>query len=94
MLTNFEIMPKPAESRTEDHPWPYWPFVLKTSSSHEEGIHREWSILTKEFVGDKNGKLKGLKTVEVSWKKNSRRKDQNLLKRKGVKKNGPATLLC
>ena len=47
-------MPKPAEGRTEEHPWPYWPFKLKASSSHKEGIHREWSILTKEFVGDKS----------------------------------------
>ena len=41
----------------------------KTSSSHEEGSHREWSILTKEFIGDGKGNLKGLKTVEVEWKK-------------------------
>ena len=68
-VTNFEIMPKPADGRTEDNPWPYWPFKLKTSSSHEEGSHREWSILTKEFVGDGKGNLIGLKTVEVEWKK-------------------------
>lgn len=68
-VTNFEIMPKPAEARTDENPWPYWPFKLKTSSSHEEGSHREWSILTKEFVGDKKGNLIGLKTVEVQWKK-------------------------
>ena len=57
-VTNFEIMPKPAEGRTEEHPWPYWPFKLKTSSSHEEGSHREWSILTKEFIGDEKGRVK------------------------------------
>jgi glutamate synthase (NADPH/NADH) small chain len=68
-VTNFEIMPKPSDERTEENPWPYWPFKLKTSSSHEEGSHREWSILTKEFVGDGNGNLKGLKTVEVEWEK-------------------------
>ncbi len=68
-VTNFEIMPKPADGRTEDNPWPYWPFKLKTSSSHEEGSHREWSILTKEFIGDGKGNIKGLKTVEVAWKK-------------------------
>ncbi len=68
-VTNFEIMPKPADGRTEDNPWPYWPFKLKTSSSHEEGSHREWSILTKEFIGDEKGNLIGLKTVEVEWKK-------------------------
>ena len=68
-VTNFEIMPKPATGRTDENPWPYWPFKLKTSSSHEEGSHREWSILTKSFVGDDNGNLKGLITVEVEWKK-------------------------
>ena len=62
-------MPKPANGRTDENPWPYWPFKLKTSSSHEEGSHREWSILTKEFVGDGKGNLKALKTVEVEWKK-------------------------
>lgn len=66
-VTNFEIMPKPSSERSEEHPWPYWPFKLKTTSSHEEGIHREWSILTKEFIGDSNGKVKSLKTVEVEW---------------------------
>ena len=67
-VTNFEIMPKPADGRTDENPWPYWPFKLKTSSSHEEGSHREWSILTKEFIGDRKGNLNALKTVEVEWK--------------------------
>jgi glutamate synthase (NADPH/NADH) small chain len=66
-VTNFEIMSKPSSSRTDENPWPYWPFKLKTTSSHEEGIQREWSILTKEFIGDKNGNVTGLKTVEVEW---------------------------
>ena len=66
-VTNFEIMSKPNENRTDENPWPYWPFKLKTTSSHDEGIHREWSILTKEFIGDENGKVKSLKTIEVEW---------------------------
>jgi glutamate synthase (NADPH/NADH) small chain len=66
-VTNFEIMSKPSENRTDENPWPYWPFKLKTTSSHNEGIHREWSILTKEFIGDENGKVKSLKTIEVEW---------------------------
>src|SRR5690606_20820196 len=68
-VTNFEIMPMPSATRTEDHPWPFWPFTLKTTSSHEEGANRNWSILTKEFVKDKDGNLKGLKTVNVEWVK-------------------------
>ena len=90
-VTNFELMSKPAEGRTEEHPWPYWPFKLKTSSSHEEGIHREWSILTKEFVGDKSGKLVGLKTVEVKWKKIPGERPQ-LIEKKGSEKEWPCDL--
>ena len=75
-VTNFEIMPKPSKERSEENPWPYWPFKLKTTSSHEEGIHREWSILTKEFVADKMGNVKSLKTVEVEWIKNEGQRPQ------------------
>ena len=73
-ITNFEIMPKPSKYRTNDYPWPFWPFKLKTSSSHKEGSKRKWSILTKEFIGDKNGNLKSLKTIEIEWKKTSGQK--------------------
>ena len=70
-VTNFEIMPKPSKFRTSEHPWPYWPFTLSTSSSHKEGVHRNWSIMTKEFIGDRNGQVTQLKTVEVVWEKDS-----------------------
>ena len=90
-VTNFEIMPKPADGRTEDNPWPYWPFKLKTSSSHEEGSHREWSILTKEFIGDGKGNIKGLKTVEVAWKKIPGERPQ-LIEREGSLKEWPCDL--
>ena len=66
-VTNFEIMPMPSENRTEASPWPYWPFTLKTTSSHEEGVERNWSISTREFIKDDSGSLKALKTVEVEW---------------------------
>lgn len=66
-VTNFEIMPLPPENRSTENPWPYWPFTLKTSSSHEEGVERNWSIQTKEFIKDDSGKLKALKTVQVEW---------------------------
>lgn len=90
-VTNFEIMPKPADGRTEENPWPYWPFKLKTSSSHEEGSHREWSILTKEFIGDKDGNLKGLKTVEVTWKKIPGQRPQ-LIEKEGSEKEWPCEM--
>ncbi|HKP32410.1 MAG TPA: glutamate synthase subunit beta [Chitinophagaceae bacterium] len=67
-ITQFELLPKPPGARTEFMPWPTYPMVLKTSSSHEEGCEREWSIATKEFVGDENGNLKALKIVNLEWK--------------------------
>ncbi|WP_130735777.1 glutamate synthase subunit beta [Flavobacterium sp. J27] len=66
-VINFEILNKPSEGRPAHQPWPYWPMKLKTTSSHEEGAERFFSISTKEFMGDKEGNLIGLKTVEVEW---------------------------
>jgi glutamate synthase (NADPH/NADH) small chain len=57
----------PPEEEDKPLTWPYWPYKLRTSSSHEEGCQREFAIATKEFVGEK-GKLTGLKTVRVEWK--------------------------
>ena len=66
-VTNFEILGKPTKDRPEHQPWPYYPMRLKTTSSHQEGVERFFSISTKEFMGDKDGNLTGLKTVEVEW---------------------------
>lgn len=68
-VLNFEIMGKATAERPEDQPWPFWPMRLRTSSSHKEGAERFFSISTKEFIGDKNGNLKGLITVNVEWEK-------------------------
>ena len=66
-VTNFEILSKPTEGRPAHQPWPYWPMKLRTSSSHKEGVERFFSISTKEFLGDGEGNLRGLRTVEVEW---------------------------
>lgn len=66
-VTQLELLPKPPGERTPYMPWPTYPMVLKTSSSHEEGAIRQWAIGTKEFVGDENGNLKGLKIVALEW---------------------------
>lgn len=66
-VSNFEILGKPSTQRTQEQPWPFWPMRLRMSSSHLEGADRFFSISTKKFVGDKNGKLKSLVTVEVEW---------------------------
>jgi glutamate synthase (NADPH) small chain len=67
-VTQFELLPKPPKNRTEFMPWPTYPMILKTSSSHEEGVDRKWAIATKEFIGDGNGNLKALKVVDLEWK--------------------------
>ncbi len=67
-VTQFELMPKPADSRTPFMPWPTYPMVLKTTSSHEEGADRHWAIATKEFIGDGKGNLKAIKVVDLEWK--------------------------
>lgn len=67
-VTQIEIMPKPAEQRAENNPWPYWPNVLRTSSSHMEGCERRWSLSTKRFIGE-NGVLKQAVLVGVEWTK-------------------------
>jgi glutamate synthase (NADPH) small chain len=67
-ITQFELLPKPPESRTPFMPWPTYPMVLKTSSSHEEGVQRHWAIATKEFIGDEEGNLKALRIVDLEWK--------------------------
>lgn len=66
-VTQFELMPKPADARTPFMPWPTYPMVLKTSSSQEEGCERQWAITTKEFMSDENGNLKGLKIADLQW---------------------------
>ncbi|MCU0321715.1 MAG: glutamate synthase subunit beta [Chitinophagaceae bacterium] len=67
-VTQFELLPKPPENRTPHMPWPSFPMVLKTTTSHEEGVQRQWAVATKEFIGDDNGKLKALKIVDLEWK--------------------------
>ncbi len=68
-ITQFELMPKPPESKNPSTPWPNWPMILRTSTSHEEGATRQWAIVSKEFIGDANGNLSGLKIAEMGWTK-------------------------
>lgn len=67
-VTQIEIMPRPPKERTDAMPWPNWPMILRTSTSHEEGCERQWSIVTKEFLGDAQGNLTGIKISEVEVK--------------------------
>ncbi len=65
-VTNFELLPMPPD--VERNPvWPYWPTRLRTSSSHEEGVARDWSVASKRFIGE-NGLVKALEAVRLEWK--------------------------
>ena len=66
-VTQFELMPQPPEEENKPLVWPYWPTKLRTSSSHDEGCDRDWSVATKRFEG-KNGKLEKLICVRLEWK--------------------------
>lgn len=68
-VTQIEIMPKPPVGHNPATPWPNWPVILKTTSSHEEGCTRRWNINTLEFLGE-NGKVTGVKVQEIEWKPN------------------------
>jgi len=66
-VTQLELLPKPPESPDKLLVWPNWPTKLRTSTSHEEGCERKWAVSTSEFVGA-DGKVTGLRGVEVDWK--------------------------
>jgi len=66
-----EILPKPPETRPESTPWPTWPNVLRTSTSHKEGCVREWSVLTKRFEG-RDGRVRAVECCRVEWTKGDR----------------------
>src|SRR5205085_532873 len=65
-VSQFELLPMPPD--VERNPvWPYWPTRLRTSSSHEAGVQRDWSVATKEFIGEA-GRVKALRAVRLEWK--------------------------
>lgn len=67
-VVNFEIMPRPPDEPSTTTPWPLWPLMLRTSSSHEEGVDRDFAVSTVRFVGDDAGRVRGLDCVKVELK--------------------------
>jgi glutamate synthase (NADPH) small chain len=66
-VSQFELMPQPPKQENRPLTWPNWPLKMRTSSSHEEGCQRDWSVATKSFIGE-GGKVTGLKAVRLDWK--------------------------
>jgi glutamate synthase (NADPH) small chain len=78
----FELMPQPLKERAVDNPWPNWAFILRTSSSQEEGCIRDYSIMTKHFSGE-NGQLKKLHAVRLQWSKDPANGQMKMSEMKG-----------
>jgi NADPH-dependent glutamate synthase beta subunit-like oxidoreductase len=66
-ITQVEILPEPPRERAGDNPWPYWPQILRTGSSHDEGCTRQWGVSTKEILGGADGRVRALLCVRVFW---------------------------
>lgn len=91
-ITQIELLGQPPLQRSEDNPWPHWPLILRTSSSHEEGCERDWAVLTKEFMGDEQGNLKALKIVKVEWSIPAPGERSTLIEVAGTEKDLPCEL--
>jgi glutamate synthase (NADPH/NADH) small chain len=67
-ITQFELLPQPPDEEDKPLVWPNWPIKLRTSTSHEEGVNRDWSVTTKRFEGS-NGKVEKLVAARVEWRR-------------------------
>lgn len=90
-VTQIEIMPIPPNQRDPDS-WPNWPMMLRTSTSHVEGCVREWALLTEEFLGDENGQLRAVRTVQIQWGKDEAGNNR-FIKVAGTEREWPCELL-
>ncbi len=90
-ITQFELLPTPPEERPPHQPWPYMPMVLTTTTSHEEGADRHWSLLTKAFEGS-GGRVERLRTVRVEFSTNGTGRP-GFLEVPGTERDWPADLV-
>jgi glutamate synthase (NADPH) small chain len=91
-VTQFELLPKPPADRNNLMPWPSYPMVLKTTSSHEEGCERHWAVATKAFIGDGNGNLKAVRLVDLEWKASEDGRPARFEERAGSERDIPCEL--
>jgi glutamate synthase (NADPH/NADH) small chain len=91
-VTQFELLPKPPESRATYMPWPTYPMLLKTTTSHEEGVSRIWEVATKAFIGDEKGNLKALQIVDLEWTSTSDGRPAKFTEKEGSIREIPCEL--
>jgi glutamate synthase (NADPH/NADH) small chain len=82
-VTQFELLPKPPDARASYMPWPTYPMLLKTTTSHEEGVERIWEVATKAFIGDDHGNLKALQIVDLEWSSSADGKPASFKEKEG-----------
>ncbi|MFN7572148.1 MAG: glutamate synthase subunit beta [Betaproteobacteria bacterium] len=92
-VTQFELLPQPPAQENKELTWPYWPIKLRTSSSHEEGAARDWSVTTKRFNDDGKGNVKSLTAARVEWKKDSQTGQTRMVEVEGSEFELPADLV-
>ena len=95
-VRQLEILPRPPDVRSPQTPWPLWPNQLRTSSSHQEGGERMWSVQTKEFLGDAQGALRAIRVVDVEWRTDSATGRSSCVEKSDSVREYPAelALLC
>ncbi len=92
-VTQFELMPQPPEHENKALTWPYWPTKMRTSSSHEEGCERDWSITTKSFSDDGKGNVRALVTARVEWRRDESTGQMKMIEVPGSEEEMPADLV-
>ncbi len=92
-VTQFELMPQPPEHENKALTWPYWPTKMRTSSSHEEGCERDWSITTKSFSDDGQGNVRALVTARVEWRRDESSGQMKMIEVPGSEQEIPADLV-
>ncbi len=93
-ITQFELLPQPPQQRTAAMPWPTYPTLLKTTSSHEEGCQRYWSISTKAFLGDNKGALRAALVVDLTWELDAAGRPVRFTEIAGSERELPCELVC
>jgi glutamate synthase (NADPH/NADH) small chain len=91
-VTQFELLPKPPEARADYMPWPTYPMLLKTTTSHEEGAERIWNVATKAFIGDDKGNLKALQIVDLEWSASANGSPSKFIEKLGSEREIPCEL--
>ncbi len=91
-VIQLELLPQPPLERSHNMPWPTYPMLLKTTSSHEEGAERFWAVATKAFIGDENGQLKALRVIDLEWQTAAAGRAAQFVEKKDSERDIPCQL--